>query len=69
MDQKNQPKRRFLRKQREKEDFWDEHEDFWSESSFDKAALLSLAWMDTILMKKAWIKERMEGGMIHRKSC
>ncbi len=37
IDQKNQQRRRFLRKQREKEDFWDEHENFRSESSSDKS--------------------------------
>ena len=37
IDQKNQQRRRFLRKQREKEDFWDEQENFRSESSSDKS--------------------------------
>ncbi len=36
IDQENQRRRRFLRKQRE-EDFWDEHEDFRSESSSDES--------------------------------
>ena len=36
IDEENQ-RRRFLRKQREEEDFWDEHEDFRSESSSDES--------------------------------
>ena len=35
IDQENQRRRGFLRKQREEEDFWDEDEDFRSESSSD----------------------------------
>ena len=37
IDQENQRWRRFLRKQREEEDFWDEREDFWSKSGSDKS--------------------------------
>ena len=37
IDEENQRKRRFLRKQREEEDFWDEHEDFRFESSSDES--------------------------------
>ena len=36
-DQENQRRRRFLRKQREEEDFWDQHADFRSESSSDES--------------------------------
>lgn len=38
IDEENRRRGRFLRKQREEEDFWaDEHEDFGSESSSDKS--------------------------------
>ena len=37
IDLKSQQKRRFLRKQREEADFWDEHEDPRSESSSDES--------------------------------
>ena len=37
IDKENQRKRRFLRKQKEKEDFWDKYKDFRSESCSDKS--------------------------------
>ena len=37
IDVESQQKKRFLRKQREEEDFWDEHEDLRSESSSDES--------------------------------
>lgn len=37
IDKENQQRRRFLRNQREEEDFWDEHEDIWSGSSSDES--------------------------------
>ena len=37
IDRDNQRRKRFLRKQREEEDFWDEHEDPQSESSSDES--------------------------------
>ena len=37
IDRKNEQKKRFLRKQREEEDFWDELEELQSESSSDEA--------------------------------
>ena len=36
-DLENQRRRKFLRKQREEEDYWDEHEDLQSESSSDES--------------------------------
>ena len=43
IDQENQQKRRFLRKQREEEDYWDEHKDFRSESSSNKSNFVELS--------------------------
>ena len=43
IDQENQQNRRFLRKQREEEDFWDEHEDFRLESSSDESNFVELS--------------------------
>lgn len=37
-DQENQRKKRFFRKQKEEEDFWDEHEDLRSELSSDESS-------------------------------
>ena len=37
IDRENEQKKRFLRKQREEEDFWDELEEFQSESSSDES--------------------------------
>ncbi len=37
IDQENKREKRFLRKQREEEDFWDELEEFQSESSSDES--------------------------------
>ena len=37
IDRENERKKRFLRKQREEEDFWDEFEELQSESSSDES--------------------------------
>ena len=39
IDRGNERKKRFLRKQREEEDFWDEYEELQSESSSDESNL------------------------------
>ena len=43
VDRENERKRRFLRKQREEEDFWDEYEESLSESSSDESNLEDLS--------------------------
>lgn len=44
IDPKNQQKIRFLKKQKKKEEFWDEHKNFWLESSFDESDFVEFSF-------------------------
>ena len=56
-----QRKRRFLRKHREEEDFWDEHEDFRSESSSDESDSVESS-LDGYSSHEEILDERENGG-------